>query len=168
MITPLGALERLKVLTLRPAALGVVVTAGLLWLAVIAVRAALLVSEPFTLPGRDGDARPNNTTPAMWIAVGLIVLSCLVAALLTRRLLATATLPVTFAVGGVVVLAGAVGTGSLGSLLLVLGSSPWPGCWGTRCCAGCGAPRTEPWCAYPLPRHLGWGFSGCCCWGWRR
>ena len=57
----------------------------------------------------------------MGMAVALIVLGCLGAALLTRRLQATATLPVTLAVGGVVVLAGAVGSGSLGSLLLVLG-----------------------------------------------
>ncbi len=79
----------------------------------------LLVLEPFALPGQAA-SRPNFATAPMWWAAALIVLTCLAAALLTRRLQAAATLPATFAVGGVVLLAGAVGTGSLGSLLLVL------------------------------------------------
>src|SRR5687768_4858649 len=108
LIMRLGTADRNWPLARRHV-LPIALSAGLLlWLTIVAVRSALLVLEPFALPGRDA-SRPNYATPQMWGAVALITLACLAAALLTRRLQATATLPVTLAMGGAVLLAGAVG-----------------------------------------------------------
>jgi hypothetical protein len=111
--------RRAASLTMRQALPTVLSVALLAWLVVVAARSVLLALEPFALPGQEA-SRPNYATTQMWVSGALITLSCLAAALLTRRLQAAATLPVTFTVGGVLLLAGAVGTGSLGSLLLVL------------------------------------------------
>jgi hypothetical protein len=129
------------------------------WLAVVAVRSALLVLEPFALPGREA-SRPNFATPQMWWVAALIVVTCLVAAVLTRRLSPSATVPVTFAVGGTVLLAGAVGIGSLGSLLLVLALFALAWLMGETVLARLPVTADEPLVRLPVAMGLGLGLFG--------
>lgn len=92
----------------------------LLWMAVVAGRGVLLAVRSL------GDLLANPqlavyATPVNVIAVLVTFLSCLVAALASRRLRPAATLPVTFAMGSLIVLVCAISTGSLGSLIVALG-----------------------------------------------
>ena len=96
----------------------------------------------------------------MWWAAGVIVLSCVAAALLTRRLQATATLPITFTVGGVVLLAGAVGAGSRGSLLLVLALFALAWLLGEMLLLQLPATPTTPLARLPISTGLGLGLFG--------
>ncbi len=68
----------------------------------------------------NGEALRTRTNPSDLNAVLLITLGCLGTALLTRRLQAAATLPATIAIGGVVIVAAAIGTGTGAALLVVV------------------------------------------------
>jgi hypothetical protein len=99
-----------------PAALAVVL---LIWIALVAVRGALLALQSAGIPVA-GEAQPTFASPAMLWAAVLVYLVCFEAAVTSRRFWPAATLPVTFATGSVVVLASALGTGSATSLVVVL------------------------------------------------
>ena len=80
-----------------------------------AARRALFFGIPLL-----GAAKQSFASPPLLAAAGLLVLFCGVAALIARRFRPAATIPVTCGVGGLVLLAAAVTSGSLGPLLLVL------------------------------------------------
>ena len=141
-------------------ALPVVLSLALLgWMALVAARSVALVLEPFALPGRE-PSRLTFATPQMWWAGALIIVTCLAAALLTRHLQAAATLPVTFSLGGVVVLAGAAGTGSLASLLLVLALFALAWLLGETLLLRLLATAATPLVRLPIATGLGLGLFG--------
>jgi 4-amino-4-deoxy-L-arabinose transferase-like glycosyltransferase len=97
----------------------VVSLALLLWMVVVAILGAGLALRAFGLPV-GGEAQRSHATPQAIVAALLIVTVCVGTALLTRAFQPSSTLVATFAVAGVVLFAGAVGTGAVGSLLLVV------------------------------------------------
>jgi 4-amino-4-deoxy-L-arabinose transferase-like glycosyltransferase len=97
----------------------VVSLAVLLWMVVVAILGAGLALRAFGLPV-GGEAQRSHATPQAITAALLIMAVCAGTALLTRAFQPAATLPATIAVAGVVLFAGAVGTGAVGSLLLVV------------------------------------------------
>ena len=90
----------------------------LLWLAIVAGRGAVLALQSAGVP-ITGEPQPTQATPQMVWAAFLVGITCVGAALITRRLQPASTIPVTCATGGIVILAGAVGSTSVPSLLLV-------------------------------------------------
>ena len=89
------------------------------WIALVAVRGVLLAREAIDLALARA-ARTGRPFPEMAILASLIVGICLLTALVTRRLWPPATLPVTFALGGGVLVVAAVNTATLASVLVVL------------------------------------------------
>lgn len=110
---------RQSLLTIRPALSTAVLVALLVWMAVVAARGAVLALQTFGI-SVGGVAQPNYATPPMVQAAALVYIVCLAAALATRWFRPEATLPVTYAAGGFVVLVAAINTGSVGSLAVVL------------------------------------------------
>ncbi len=129
------------------------------WLVVVTGAGALLTLQSLGF-SVGGEGKDNRATPEMWWAVGLICFTCLAAALLTRRVQSAATLPVTFATGGVVVLAGAIGTGSVGSLLLVASMFGLAWLLGETLLARFPATAVVPVVRIPIAIGLGLGLFG--------
>jgi hypothetical protein len=91
----------------------------LLWMAVVAGRGALLALQTVgSLIAQPKIA--DYVTPPIVAAIFATYFSCLLAAIATRRLRPAATLPVTYAVGSVIVLVCAISTSSLGPLAIAL------------------------------------------------
>ena len=111
------------------------VLALLLWIMLVAGSGVLLALRSMGA-SINGEALRTRINPSDLNAVLLITLGCLGTALLTRRLRAAATLPATIAIGGLVIVAAAIGTGTEVALLVVvalfalawlLGEALWPG-----------------------------------------
>jgi 4-amino-4-deoxy-L-arabinose transferase-like glycosyltransferase len=105
----------------------IVASVLLLWLAVVAAREAMLALQPFGISialdidvHLDASWRPSFSSRAMVAVAAVVFACCLGAALLTRLVWARATLPVTFAVGAIALLAAAISTGSVGALVFVV------------------------------------------------
>ena len=120
MSARIGAVERRTPMVIRQALPVVLLVALLIWIAIAAARGAMLALQTAGI-AVGGDAQRSHATPEMVQAAVLVYFVCLTAALLTRWLHAQATLPVTYAAGGLVVLTGAIGTGSIRALVVVLG-----------------------------------------------
>jgi 4-amino-4-deoxy-L-arabinose transferase-like glycosyltransferase len=106
-------------ITLRQMAPAAIGWALVLWTALIAVRGALLALRSAGIPIA-GEAQRTSASPEMLWAAVLVYLVCFGAAVTSRRFFPAATLPVTLALGGVVVVAGAIGTRSVAPLVVVL------------------------------------------------
>jgi hypothetical protein len=144
---------------LRQTAPGIALVSLLGWLVIVAAAGALLTLQSLGY-SVGGEAKDNRATPEMWWTVGLICFTCLAAALITRRLQSAATLPVTFATGGVMVLAGAIGTGSVGSLLLVTSLFGLAWLLGETLLSRFPATAVVPVVRIPMATGLGLGLFG--------
>ena len=119
MIARVDAARSRSSIAIRHRLSAAVLVGLLIWLAIIVVRGAVLVLQSSGFPIA-GEAQRSYATPQMVWAAVLVCLSCLLAALITRWVRPAMTQPVTYAIGGGIVLTGAVLTGSVGSLLTVL------------------------------------------------
>lgn len=154
-----GVAERRMSVVVRrwvPAAAGV---ALLLWMAVVAGRGALLALRTFGVAVA-GEARQNFATPGTLWAAALVCLACLGAALAARRFRAAATLPVAFAMGGVVLLVGVVGSGSARALPPVLGMVALSWLVGEAVLRRLPSPPEAPVARLPVAVAVGLGLLG--------
>ena len=89
------------------------------WIAIVTARGALLALQTFGIPVV-GAALQNFATPRMLWAAALVYLACLLASLIARRFRPAATIPITYATGGAIVLAGAISTSMVGALIVII------------------------------------------------
>jgi hypothetical protein len=93
-------------------------------------------------------------------AAVFVVLLCLVVAVATRRFRPTVTLPVTYSAGGLVLLAAAIGSGSLGPLLAVLATFVFAWLVGHCVLSRLLSPSAEPVVGLQVAIALGFGING--------
>jgi 4-amino-4-deoxy-L-arabinose transferase-like glycosyltransferase len=111
--------DRSTSIAVRHSAPSVTAVLLLIWIVAVTGSGAVLALRAFGIPV-GGDVLPNRAPVATLWGAAFIVITCASAALLTRRFEPTATLPITMAIGGVVLLAGAAGMGSVTALVVAL------------------------------------------------
>ncbi len=99
----------------QTASIGLVV-ALVIWVAVVVALGVLLAARTVG-PSRPTYVSSDIATPAILVSASLVYLICLCTALITRRVRPVATLPVVIGTGGMIVVVGAITTGSIGELL---------------------------------------------------
>src|SRR5215213_9186513 len=154
-----GGPRRWSPFLVRQAWPGVLAATLLLWMGIVAVRGTLLVVQSFRLP-LIGEPDQSFTWNQLLAAAVLIVLFCMVTAMTARRFRPVATLPVTCCAGGLVLLAAAVGSGSLGPLLLVLAMFAVAWVLGYGVLSRLPAAPAHPMVSVPVAIALGLGVLG--------
>jgi hypothetical protein len=159
VITKIDAATRLQSIAVGRRVYVAFLAGLVIWIVLITVRGALLVVESFNFP-LTGEPGQRFAAPQLLGAAGLAILVCLAAALTTRWVHPTATLPVTCGACSLVLFAAAVSSGSLGPLLLVLTF------FGVIWVIGYGvlrrlpSPPADPIVSLPVAGALGLGTGG--------
>ncbi len=114
----MSGMGRRPVTSVRFALPAVLVVALLFWIVFIAARGTILALELFGIPLAHDPPR-DFSTPQLVQAALVVYIMVLAISLLARAVWPAATLPATFASGGIVLAAAAVSTGSVASLVIV-------------------------------------------------
>ena len=138
---------------------GAMAVALLLWIAGIAALGVALAIRAAGILG-PAEARFPLVTPQMAVAATLVCLACLLAALVTRRLLPPATFPVTFITGTLTLVLAAISSGTVGALLVTLAIVVLAGLVGDTVLARLPLPTHTPVVRLPLAFALGFGLLG--------
>ena len=159
MITRVGGATDLRSIPVRRPLSAAFMGGLLAWLAIVSVRGASLVAQGFGFPVA-GEPSRRFSAHQLLVAAVLVVLFCVIAALIARWLHPRATLPVACASAGLVLLAAALGSGSLGPLLLVLAMFAVVWVTGSGLLGRLPAPPTHPLVRLPLSIALGLSIVG--------
>ena len=131
----------------------------LLWLALIAALGVALTSRAVGILG-PAEARFLLVTSQMASVATLLFLACLLAALITRRFHPRATLAVTIIIGVLALVLAAIGSGTLGALLVALAMLATAWLVGDVILARLPLPGDMPVVRQPLAVALGLGILG--------
>jgi 4-amino-4-deoxy-L-arabinose transferase-like glycosyltransferase len=140
----------------------------LTWLVIVAIfgaRMAVNAMQDFGT-GRGGDIpimgepRLNFATPYMLWAAALVYLACSAAAIVARKYRAGITLPVTYAMGGVVFAVGAISTESAAAVVLVVAMLGLVWLVGDAVLSRFSEAPEEPAVRLPIAGGLGLGIVG--------